>query len=82
MATEIGLDGVVLSTAAVVAWREIAAQAAITLQRLGEMRAKTFSIPDERARINDDGTLTIFVNIPGAIDISMDVPAGHWDYRQ
>lgn len=79
---EINLDEVMLSSDAAAAWYEMAGRVAVALQRIGKMRAKTLSIPDERARVNDDGTLTIFVNIPDVIDVSMPVPVGHWGYRQ
>ena len=82
MAKEIGLDEVMLSTSAVTAWHEMAARVAPALQQIGKMRRETLSIPDERVRVNDDGTLTIFVNVPGAINVSMDVPAGQWSHRQ
>lgn len=79
---EISLDEVMLSSDAMEAWYEMAGRVAIVLQCIGKMRAKTLSIHDERARVNDNGTLTIFVNIPEVIDVSMEVPAGHWTYLQ
>lgn len=82
MVKEISLDAVMLSLDAATAWHEMAGRVAMALQHIGKMRAKTLSIPDEQARVNDDGTLTIFVNIPDVIDVSMDVPVGHWGYRQ
>lgn len=77
MTKEIDLDEVLLSPAAVASWQEISARAAAGLQGI-----KPSEIPDEQAKINDDGTLTIFVKVPGKIDISMDVPADQWAYRQ
>lgn len=77
MAREIDLDNVLLSPATVVAWQELAARTATGLQSF-EVR----NIPDERARVNDDGTLTIFVNVPNTIEMSMNVPAEQWAYRQ
>lgn len=77
MSKVIDLDGVLLSPATVDAWRELAARAAIGLRNI-EAR----DIPDEQVRVNDDGTLTIFVKVPDVIDISMDVPADQWAYRQ
>lgn len=82
MAREVNLDEILLSEDATIAWREMAGRVAVALQHIGKMRSKTLSIPDERARVNDDGTLTIFVNIPDVIDVSMPVPVGHWGYRQ
>ena len=82
MAKEVILDGIMLSSAATSAWHEMASRVATALQHISRVRGATPSIPDERARVNDDGTLTIFVNIPDAICVSMDVPAGHWGYWQ
>jgi hypothetical protein len=81
MTKEVNLDGIILSEAAVVAWHEMAGKVAIALQHIGKMREKIISVPDERVKVNDNGTLTIFVNIPDVIDISMDVPADHWSYQ-
>ena len=77
LAKEIDLDDVLLSPAAVVAWQEMAARIASALQGV-----RPSDIPDEQARINDNGTLTIYVKIPGKADISLDVPADQWAYQQ
>lgn len=82
MAKEVSLDAVMLSEAAVAAWHEMAGRFAVALQYIGKMRGKEIPIPDERARVNDNGTLTIFVSIPGTTELTMDVPADHWSYRQ
>jgi pyruvate formate-lyase activating enzyme-like uncharacterized protein len=82
MAREIDLDEVMLSQDAAVAWHEMAGRVAVALQHIAKMGKEIPQIPDERARVNDNGTLTIFVNIPGVIDVSMEVPGGHWSYRQ
>jgi hypothetical protein len=82
MMEEVNLDEVTLSSSAAAAWYEMAECVAIVFQRMGKARAKNLSIPDERVRVNGDGTLTIFVDIPDVIDVSMDVPVGHWGYRQ
>lgn len=79
MAPEIDLDDIMLTPAVVAAYSELAKRIAIALQ---ERINDASSIPDERVRMNDDGTLTIFVNIPEVIDVSMDVPADQWAYRQ
>jgi len=79
MAEEIDLDLVALTPAVVEAWQEVA-QSAFALAHSG--RVGPAEIPDEQARVNDDGTLTIFVSIPGVIDVSLDVPADQWAYLQ
>lgn len=83
MATEIDLDLVVLTPAAFAAWQETAQRWAMAF---GEMAARSraidpHSIPDERARINDNGTLTIFVNVSGVMSVEMDLPASQWAHR-
>ena len=78
MAQEIDLDLIGLSVPAVEAWHAMAERVAVALAQM--RRVGDSSIPDERARVNDDGTLTIFVSIPGVMDISMDVPADQWQY--
>ena len=77
MAKEIDLDDVLLSPAAVAAWQEMAVRIASALQGV-----QPSDIPDEKACINDNGTLTIYVKIPGNADISLDVPTDQWAYRQ
>lgn len=37
-------------------------------------------IPDEKARIENDGSLTIFVGLPIG-EVSLRVPPGQWAYR-
>lgn len=80
MSHEIDLDDVVLSAVAVAAWQEMAGRIGRALAQISAMRGgEKFTIPDERARIEDDGTLTIYVSIPGVLpEVSMVVPVGHW----
>ena len=79
MFREINLDDVVLSPATVAAWQEIAKRVARALAEIARVRGTTFAIPDERGRVNDDGSLTIFISVPGVItEAFMDVPAGEW----
>ncbi|MBI2356068.1 MAG: hypothetical protein HYV13_02595 [Candidatus Doudnabacteria bacterium] len=77
MAREVDLDELLLSPRAVFGWLAKVRESAVALEGVNPQL-----IPDERARINDDGTLTIFVEIPGIITISMEVPRGDWAYRQ
>ncbi len=78
---EINLDEIMLSQNVVAAWHEMAVRATLFILYTKRKKREVF-IPDERARINDDGSLTIFVNIPGVIEISMRVPPDEWTYRQ
>ena len=39
-------------------------------------------IPDEDARINADGTLTIFVLLPNGDEVSMTLASNDWGYKQ
>ncbi len=40
------------------------------------------NIPDEQGRLESDGSLTIFVSLPNDVEVSMNVPKGHWAWRQ
>ena len=82
MIKEISLDSILLSPDAVAAWHEMAGRFAEAIKQLEKMRGSPISIPDERARANENGTLTIFVQIPDALQVSMEVPRGHWSYQQ
>ena len=82
MAKIVDLDAIALSPAAVMAWAELAWKTAQGLEQIARNRGIELQIPDEQARENNDGTLTIFVKIPGIIDISLDVPADQWAYIQ
>ena len=79
MPQEIDLDDVGLSPAAVAAWQEMAGRVGDVLRQISAMRGgERFAIPDERARVENDGTLTIYVSIPGIAEIAMTVPVGQW----
>ena len=77
MPTEISLDDIYISPAVYFAWEK---RAAIALKGLIAAGVRPQDIPDERVTLNDDGTLTIFVEIPNVLDISLDVPADQWAY--
>ena len=73
------LDFVLLTPAVVRAWKEeIAPRAARELATAGY----TDSIPDEQGRVEADGSLTIFVALPGGVEVTMSVPAGQWAWKQ
>lgn len=80
LSPEIDLDDVLLSCDVVKAWVAFAKPSVEALVKSGKL-VDTSSIPDERARINSDGTLTIFVTIPNCAEFSMVVPADQWAPR-
>jgi hypothetical protein len=81
MAKEIDLVEVNISPAVFEEWQKAASRIAQALKLLEEAGREIPPIPDERARVEDDGTLTIYVSVPGVIDLSMPVPREHWVYR-
>ncbi|MBI4138005.1 MAG: hypothetical protein HY482_00195 [Candidatus Wildermuthbacteria bacterium] len=74
---DIDLDMVSISPAAYQAWQEFARRVAGVMN---EMRIVPQEIPDEQARVEDDGGLTIFVRLPPG-DVSLRIPAGQWERR-
>ena len=81
MSTMIDLDNVMLSEETVVAWSATVSRIARAIITAGIEREE--DIPLEQARIEDDGTLTIFIALPSDVgEVSMSVPAGHWTRRQ
>ena len=79
MSKEISLNEILLSPAAVAAWHEMAKRIALALHRIGKLD-ENIKIPDERAELDDNGELTIFVEIPNIMKLSMKVPADQWSY--
>ena len=50
---------------------------------LVQLRIDPRNVSDEQARVNDDGSLTIFVTLPDSKgEVSMDVPSGKWARKQ
>lgn len=80
MAKDIDLDQVYFAPQVRAAWLALADQAGHTLALLKEAGVDIPAIPDERGRIEDDGSLTIYVSVPNVIDVSMSVPPGQWQY--
>ena len=78
---EIDLDAIMLSQESVMAWNEIARRLAVALKEM-KRGGKVVPPPSmEWARVNDDGTLTIFVEVIGVVTASLDIQAGHWFYQ-
>lgn len=74
---EIDLDLVLITPEVLRAWRdEVAPQAARLLIAAGY----SGPIPDERGRVEADGSLTIFVTLAGHGEVGMSVPHDHWTW--
>ena len=80
MAQEIDLDTVEVSDEAKAAWSEMALRVALALKALKDAgrTIRDEDIPIERGRIEDDGSLTIYVSVPGVLDVDMTVTLDHW----
>jgi len=73
------LDLVLLTPAVVREWTdEIAPRAAALLAASGYQGP----IPDERGRVEEDGSLTIYVALPGGAEIGMSVLSLEWAWKQ
>lgn len=75
----IDLDDVMISPLAQKTWQEFARRVAAQLRLLGVTDPS--QVPDEQARVNPDGTLTVFVTLPNG-EVSMEIPKEQWAYRQ
>lgn len=82
MSKEIDLTAVMLTAVAGAAWHQLAGRVALGIEQLKRMGRDIPPIPDERARVEDNGTLTIYVSIPNVLDVSLSIPADQWVYRQ
>ncbi len=76
----VDLDDVVLSLATYQAWQANAEAAAGALAAAGRLTDPSL-IPDEQGLLLADGSLEIFVEIPGVARVSMRAPVGHWRFR-
>lgn len=74
------LDLVLLSPAAWRAWAYgVAPRAAEVAAALG---LQPDQIPIERGRVEEDGSLTIYVVFPNGIEVNMSVPPDQWAWKQ
>lgn len=81
MSRIIDLDAVFVSLAVYHGWMEVVQNAMRELAQRGvALDPKT--IPDEQARVEDDGALTIFVDAPEIGHLEMRVPPEHWTWRR
>lgn len=78
MAEIIDLDQINIAPAVYEAWQELARKVGDLAVHLGISPAE---IPDEQARVEDDGSLTIFVELPRFGEVSLSVPPAHWARR-
>lgn len=75
----VDLDDVLISPAAYSAWQTSARRTMAALVAAGRLSRRT-KIPDEQAKLLAGGVLEIFVDIPGVARLSMEIPAGHWQW--
>jgi hypothetical protein len=62
------------------AYKAFARKASLQIATLGVSKSE---IPDEQGRIEEDGSLTIFVEVKSrGLEFSFLVPKGHWVWRQ
>lgn len=71
------LSRVLLSASAVERWHALARDIASTNHGAGVDAA---SIPDELARVEADGSLTIYVTLPTGAEVSMRVEPSEWSW--
>ena len=75
----VDLADMLISSAAFHTYHEFADRVARLLVQLG---IDPKSIPDEQARLEGDGSLTVFVVVPNFGEVAMSIPAGQWAWRQ
>lgn len=80
MPREIDLDEVTISPATLVAWHGVAQRLALALRELKRLGREIPEIPIERGRVEDDGTLTVYIDLPGLISASISVPRDQWKW--
>ncbi len=82
MSSEVDLDAVALTPAAVAAYRDLAERVARALS-LGGIVRDAANLPDERARMESDGSLTVYVTLPeGKGEVSMTILPGQWGWAR
>jgi hypothetical protein len=63
-----------LTPAGAAAWRETCAKAVPVLRS----QDREIGDAEEQARVEDDGTLTIFVRLPDGGEVACNLPAAEW----
>lgn len=75
----VDLEYILLSREAYQAYSQLAQRVALALR---ELNIDPVRIPDEQGRVNEDGSLDIFVTLPDDKgEVSMNVPKGQWAWR-
>lgn len=74
MSRPISLSGVLLTPAAQAAWREACAHAASILRAQG----REIGDAEEQSRVENDGSLTVFVRLPDGGEVACNLPAAEW----
>jgi len=77
----IDLAETLITPAAFRAYREFAERALVALAEAG-ITVDPKAIPDEQGRVEADGSLTIFVEIPNVGEVSMSIPKGQWAWTR
>lgn len=76
------IDRIVLTPEMVSAWTEVCRQARREARKRGIDPAEALgSLPDEAARDNGDGSVTIYVPLPVGGELAMRVPRGQWAWN-
>jgi hypothetical protein len=73
------LDNILLSTRVYLEWMDRVGSAADALRSCG---LSPEDIPDETAEVMPDGSLRIFVPLPGRPPLELLVPSGEWAWKQ
>ncbi len=74
----IDLNFVTVTPTAAIAYASFCVTIALALEELGLGKTK---IPDERGETMPDGSLKIFVDIPGKARVEFTIPEGEWEYN-
>ncbi|OGG52472.1 hypothetical protein A2851_05550 [Candidatus Kaiserbacteria bacterium RIFCSPHIGHO2_01_FULL_53_29] len=78
----VDLDEIMFSRYATNAYLKFVEQVGSALSAAGLMPRDPKNVPLEQGRLEADGTLTIFVELPTGIEVAMNVPKGHWAWAR
>ncbi len=79
----IDLDRVMITVSAAVRWNQLAITAVRTMRQHKKLTAKQAAeMPDEQGRLNEDGSLMLFVQLPNGSELSLRLPPNEWEWRQ
>lgn len=77
----INLDEVLLIPEVIAIWKKMCSHIVADMILAGNPLDPK-QAPEEQARVEVDGSLTIFVVIPQVGELALRVPPGHWAWRQ